>query len=134
MKADLIKGMLLIEEPSIYRLYEEMMQIANYFVAPVFMIALLIEYFGDYNFAGVVKKLLIITLFMSFFYQFHTHAVDVALESSSNLLQKVSPRNIFVKKWTEVKIKTKEKKEWGLVEKFAIPNLNDIVATAFFLI
>ena len=134
MKADLIKGMLLIEEPSIYRLYEEMMQIANYFVAPVFMIALLIEYFGDYNFAGVVKKLLIITLFMSFFYQFHTHAVDVALESSSNLLQKVSPRNIFVKKWTEVKIKTKEKADWGLIEKFAIPNLNDIVATAFFLI
>lgn len=134
MKNDLLRNMLLIEEPSVFKLYQEMMQIAGYFIAPVFLIAVLLEFFGDMNFGEIVKKLLVVTVFMTFFYQFHTQAVGIALESASETLQKVSPRNIFLKKWYEVKVRTREQKDWGLVEKFAIPNLNDFVGTAFFLI
>ena len=134
MKGDILRGMLLIEEPSVLKLHHEMMSIAGYFVAPVFMIAVILEFFGEMNFGEVVKKLLIVTVFMSLFYQVHQGATSLALSSASETLQKVSPRNIFVKKWHEVKLRTKEKKEWSLIEKFAIPNLNDLVATAFFLL
>lgn len=134
MKSDLLKSMLLIEEPSVLKLYQEMMQIAGYFIAPVFLIAILIEFFGDMNFGEIVKKLLVVTVFMTFFYQFHTTAVGIALESASDTLQKVSPRNIFAKKWYEVKVRTRDQKDWSLLEKFAIPNLNDLVGTAFFLL
>jgi hypothetical protein len=134
MKSDLLKNMLLIEEPSALKLYHEMMSIAGYFVAPVFLIALVLEFFGELKFGEVVKKLMIVTLFMTFFYQFHTQAVSIALESASETLQKVSPRNIFIKKWHEVKLRTREKKDWGLMERFAVPNVNDLVATAFFML
>lgn len=134
MRSDLLKNMLLIEEPSALKLYHEMMSIAGYFVAPVFLIALVLEFFGEMNFGDVIKKLMIVTLFMTFFYQFHTQAVGIALESASETLQKVSPRNIFIKKWHEVKLRTRDKKEWSLLEKFAIPNVNDLVATAFFML
>lgn len=133
MRQDILRGMLLINEPSVVKLYQEMTSIAQSFVAPVFLIALIIEFFGEMNFGGVVKKLLIVTLFMTFFYQFHEVAVSASLKAASETLQRVSPRNVFVKKWHEVKLRTKEKKEWSLIEKFAVPNLNDLVATAFFL-
>ena len=48
--------------------------------------------------------------------------------------KKVSPQNLFVKKWTDVKLKTKEDKLSGSFTKFFVPNLNDMLATAFFLL
>ena len=134
MKANMLKEMLLISEPSILKLYDEMMNIAGLFIAPVFLIALLLEYFGEMNFGEVVKKLFLITIFMSIFYQIHTKAVDIAFESAQNTLTKISPRNLFIKKWYYTKVKTHEKKEWNLINSFAIPNLNDIVATSFYIL
>ncbi len=133
MRGNILEEMLLIQEPSVIKLYEEMMKISGYFIAPVFTIGLLIEYFGEMDFAGVVRKLLLITLFMGSFYQFHTKAVGLSLETASYTLNKVSPRNLFVKKWFHVKVRTREQKQWSFLESFAIPNLNDLVATAFFL-
>lgn len=133
MRGNILEEMLLIQEPSVFKLYEEMMKISGYFIAPVFTIALLIEYFGEMDFGGVVRKLLLITIFMGSFYQFHTKAVSLSLETASYTLNKVSPRNLFVKKWFHVKVRTKEHKQWSFLESFAIPNLNDLVATAFFL-
>lgn len=131
---NILKEMLLIEDPSVFRLYQEMMDIAEYFIAPVFTIALLLEYFGEMNFGAVVKKLFVITIFMGAFYQFHSKAVELSLESASYTLKKVSPRNLFVKKWYHTKVRTKDKKEWNFIQSIVIPNLNDLLATAFFLL
>lgn len=131
---NILKEMLLIQDPSILRLYREMMDIAGYFVAPFFLIALILESFGEMNFGRVVIKLLLIIVFMGAFYEFHTKAVELSLESASITLKKVSPRNLFVKKWNYSKVKTKEKKEWNFIQSFAIPNLNDLLATGFFLL
>lgn len=130
----LLKEMLLIEEPSVFRLYKEMAEIATYFMAPVFTIALILEFFGDMDFGGLLKKLLIVSVFMGAFYHFHTAAVDLALDSASVTLKKVSPRNLFVKKWYYAKVKTTEKKEWNIIQSMVIPNLNDLLGTAFFLL
>ena len=130
---NLLRELLLIENPSGLRLYQEVMSIAGYFVAPVFTIALILEYFGDMNFAAVVKKLLLISVFMGSFYEFHTKAVELSLESASVMLTKVSPRNLFSKKWFETKVRTKEKRDWNFIQSLVIPNLNDLLATAFFL-
>ncbi len=134
MKTNLIREMLLIEDPSVFKLYTELTTIAQYFVAPVFMIAIIFEFFGDMNFFAVLKKLVIIIVFMSAFYQFHTAAVDTALETASITLQKVSPNNFFMKKWYEPKVRTADNKSWGSLERLAIPNLNDFLATALFVI
>ncbi len=131
---NILKEMLLIEEPSIFRLYKEMSSIASYFISPVFTIALIIEYFGELDFGGVVKKLLIITVFMGAFYQFHTTATEIALDNASYTLKKVSPRNLFVKKWYKTKVRTTEKRDWNFIQSIIIPNLNDLLGTAFFLL
>lgn len=131
---NIIREMLLIEEYSVFRLYKEMIQIAGYFVGPLFIIALIIEFLGDLDFGGVLKRLLVVMLVLSSFYGIHTKAVDLSLDVASKTLIKVSPKNLFVKKWYEGKIKTKEKKGWGYLESIAIPNLNDLLATAFFLL
>ena len=47
MNVNILQEMLLIEEKSVFKLYQEMMQIARYFVAPVFTIGLILEYFGQ---------------------------------------------------------------------------------------
>ncbi|OFZ16511.1 MAG: hypothetical protein A2X86_11990 [Bdellovibrionales bacterium GWA2_49_15] len=134
MNVNILQEMLLIEEKSIFNLYKEMMQIAGYFVAPVFTIGLILEYFGQMNFGAVVIKLFIITMFMSAFYEIHTAGVKLSLKTASITLQKVSPRNLFVKKWTTAKMKTTEKRDWNFIQSFAIPNLNDLIATIFFVL
>lgn len=131
---NILKEMLLIEEPSIFRLYKEMTSIATYFIAPVFTIALILEYFGEMDFGGVIKKLLLITVFIGAFYQFHSTATDLALENASYTLKKVSPRNLFVKKWYHTKVRTTEKRDWNFIQSLVVPNLNDLLATAFFLL
>ena len=45
--------MLLIEEPSVLNLYREMVRICSLFVAPLFLISLVLEYFGMMDFPGV---------------------------------------------------------------------------------
>jgi len=133
MKDNILSEMLLIHEGSVYKLYEEMRTIAGYLIAPAFSLALVLEYFGDMDFGGVIKKLLLISIFMGFFYEFHTKAIDLSLETASITLKKISPRNFFVKKWYNVKVRTTEQKQWGFLESFAVPNLNDLIATAFFI-
>lgn len=130
----ILEEMLLIKEPSVFRLYEEMTNIANYFVTPVFTIALILEYFTEMNFGSVIKKFLLITVFIGAFYQFHTKATSIAFEGATTTLRKVSPRNLFVKKWYQTKVKTTEKKNWNFIQSMVVPNLNDILATAFFLL
>lgn len=134
MSQDILRQMLLIEDPSIFKLYTEMTSIATYFVLPVFLIALCLEYFSDMKFFEVIKKLLIISIFITCFYGIHTTAVDLSLKSASLTLKKVSPKNLFVTKWYKSKVRTKKKKDWGFLDAFVIPNLNDLVATTFFVL
>ena len=132
--SNILQEMLLINDPSIFRLYKELINIANYFVAPVFTISLILEFFGQMNFSASVKKLFLVIIFMGSFYQFHTGATKVALESAGQTLRKVSPANLFVKKWNQAKIKTKKQKEWDSLKNMIIPNLNDLIGTAFFVL
>lgn len=135
MNTAILSQLLLLENPSIIKLYAEIMNIANYFVLPCFTIALIFEYFSDNNFGEVVKKLLLIVMFMTFFYQFHTQGSKIALKASSELLHKVSPSNLFIKNLSDIKIKTKEKtNSLNLIDKFIVPNLNDLVATLFYVL
>jgi hypothetical protein len=131
---NVLKDMLLIDDPSVFRLYQELIKICNYFIAPVFTIALLLEYFGEMNFAGAVKKLFLVVVFMGAFYGFHTAGTRIALDSANQTLKRVSPTNLFVKRWTQAKVKTKKHKGWDSLKSILIPNLNDLIGTAFFLL
>jgi hypothetical protein len=56
VKTDLLKSLLLIEEPNVYRLYQEFIEISRLLLAPAFLLALLLEYLGELDFLSVVKK------------------------------------------------------------------------------
>lgn len=129
-----IKEMLLIEEPTIQILKDEMMTISYWFVLPSFVIALCLEYFGDLKFGDVIKKLILILAFMSVFYSLHSQGVDLSFKASEEILKKVSPRNIFLKSWTETKVRTNEDASWNFIQKFSIPNINDLLGTSLFVL
>src|SRR5690606_15615590 len=101
---------------------------------PVFTISLILEYFGEMNFASSVKKLFLVIIFMGAFYGVHTQATHIALESASQTLRRVSPTNLFVKKWLQIKVKTKHQKGWDSLKSILIPNINDLLGTAFYLL
>jgi hypothetical protein len=131
---NILQEMLLIDDPSIFRLYQELIKIANYFIAPVFTISLILEFFGEMNFASSVKKLFLVVIFMGAFYNFHSSATAIALDSANKTLRRVSPTNLFIKKWTQSKIKTKKQKGWNALKDILIPNLNDLIGTSFFVL
>lgn len=134
MNQNIVKDMLLISDPSIFKLYKELGTIASLFIGPLFTTALVVEYFTEMKFGEVLKKLVLVTVFMGAFYGLHTKAVDISLKTATETLKKVSPGNLFIKKWYYGKIKTKEKKNWSGIEAFVIPNINDLVATLFFVL
>jgi len=129
-----IKDMLLIEEPTIQLLKDEIMNYSHWFILPSFVFALCLEYFTDLKFGEVIKKLILILTFMSVFYTVHTAGVDLSFKASEEILKKVSPKNIFLRSWTEVKVKTKDSANWNWIQKFAIPNINDLIGTALFIL
>jgi hypothetical protein len=138
--SEVLKNMLLIDEPTISLLKNEMTKIAGWFVLPSFVIALIWEYFADFKFYEVVKNLILILIFIGAFYSIHTEGVKLSLQGSEELLRRVSPQNIFLRKWSEVKVKTEyrknkveEKTGWHIIDRFVVPNLNDLLGTAMFL-
>lgn len=130
---DFLKDMLLVSSSESVLLAKEMSILALYFIMPAFLIALVIEYFNDWDFLGIIKKLILILLFLGFYPPIHQRAVDLSLNSAGQILKKISPKNLFIKKWLDTKVQTKEKADWNFLDKFAIPNLNDILGTSLFV-
>lgn len=131
---NVVKDMLLIEDQSVFKLYQELMKNADYFVAPMFTIALILEYFGEMNFKDVLKKLFVVIIFMSGFYTFHTKATQISLKSADVTLKKISPSNLFVKRLFEVKVRTKRDKSWSSLKDILVPSINDFLGTTFFFL
>lgn len=129
-----IKEMLLIEEPTVSILKDELLNVSRWFLIPSFAFALVLEFFGELQFTEVIKKLILVMVFMGAFYSIHKTGVDLSFKASEEILRKVSPQNIFLRKWTEVKVKTKEDTSWNLLQKFSIPNVNDLIGTSLFLL
>ncbi len=134
MRGNIMQEMLLLDEPSILRLYKEMHDFSLLFVGPFFTIALVLEYLGEMDFLGMLKKLLIVVVFMNCFYEVHTKAVQVSLETASATLRKVSPNNLFLKSWAYSKVKTAKKEgPWAILERLVVPDINDLIASGLFV-
>ena len=134
MNSSFIKDILLIQDKSIVLLHRELLSFCGYFVAPFFTVALVLEYLGAMDFGDVVKRLLIAVLVMSSFFYFHKTASDASLDFASDTLKKVSPRNLFMKKWSEKKVRTKLPSGWDYVWLGnSQDNINDLFGTALFL-
>jgi hypothetical protein len=134
MKSEFLRNLLLIEEPSVFRLYQEMTQISMMLIGPLFLLAVIFEFLGEMQFVEVLKKLFLISIFITFFYQLHSKAVDVSLRTASETLTRVSPDNIFTKRWTEGRIKTPKDESWSWAKSFALPNVNEMIGTTLFVL
>lgn len=133
MNTGVIRSMLLLDEPNISGLRLGIESYSKVFLSVVFVGAISWEFLTGMKFLEVVKNLVLTLVFMGCFYGFHTKAVDLSFKASEELLREVSPRNIFLKKWNEVKVKPTEKSKGNFIDKMVIPNLNDLLGTALFL-
>jgi hypothetical protein len=133
MNTGVIRSMLLLDEPNITGLRLGIESYSKVFLSVIFIGAISWEFLTGMKFLEVVKNLVLALAFMGCFYGFHTKAVDLSFQASEELLREVSPRNIFLKKWNEVKVKPTEKAKGNFIDKMVIPNLNDLLGTALFL-
>ncbi len=133
MNTGVIRSMLLLDEPNISGLRLGIESYSKVFLSVAFVGAISWEFLTGMKFLEVVKNLVLALVFMGCFYGFHTKAVDLSFQASEELLREVSPRNIFLKKWNEVKVKPTEKAKGNFIDKMVIPNLNDLLGTALFL-
>lgn len=134
MREDFLAELLLIEAPAVFRLYEQLNDIATYFVPPLFMLAILIEFFTDMDFFTILKKLLFVVLFINFFYHIHTLGADLSLRVAGQTLEQVSPNNLFLRSWYEPRVHTNTDESWGWFRSFAVPNLNDLIGTTLYVV
>ncbi len=134
MNTGVMRSMLLLDVPNISTLRIGVESYSKVFLSVAFVSALGWELATEMKFMGVVKNLVLALVFMGFFYQFHTKAVEVSFKASEELLREVSPRNIFLKKWNEVKVKNLDNSSGSFIDKIVVPNLNDLLGTALFLL
>jgi hypothetical protein len=131
-----VKEILLIEGAEAKGLYKELTAIATLFIGPMFLSSLVAQFFGEYDFLKVIKKLLIVSVVMTSFYTLHTRSVDLSMEVANKTFKKVSPKNVFRKKWYRATLSKRAKKSsttWELVKEFVTPALNDLIASTFFV-
>ena len=135
MSGNFLKDMLLIEAPAIIRYYDEIRVIAGYFVPPLFLVAVVLEFLSEFDFVKVLRKLLIVVLFINFFHEIHTYGSDLALKVAGDTLERVNPDNIFLREWYMPKNNTHSQAggSWGWLKEFVVPNLNDMIATALYV-
>lgn len=133
MNTGVIRSMLLLDEPNITALRIGIENSSKIFLSVAFISAITWEFLTGMKFLEVVKNLVLALVFMGCFYGFHTKAVDLSFKASEELLREVSPRNIFLKKWNEVKVKPTENAKGNFIDKLVVPNLNDLLGTALFL-
>lgn len=130
----MLESFLLIENKSLIELFLKIKTVAGFFVLPLFTLSLCIEFLTGFEFEKVIKKLIISLLFLSFFQGIHSDMSKKSLEFSSTLLSEVNPNHFILKKWYNKKLSTKEKKSWDFFERLTIPNINDLVANALFVL
>jgi len=134
MNTGAMKSMLLLDVPNISNLRLGVENYSKVFLLVAFVGALTWEFVTDMKFMAVVKNLVLALIFMGCFYQFHTKAVELSFKASEELLREVSPRNIFLKKWNEVKVSKLENGNGSFIDKVLVPNINDLLGTALYLV
>lgn len=134
MEEKVLESFLLIENKSLIDLFLKIKNVSGFFLLPLFTLSLSVEFLTNFEFEKVIKKLIISTLFLSFFQGIHVEVTKSSLDFSSSLLREVSPDHFILKKWYREKLKTKEKKTWDFFERLTIPNINDLVANALFVL
>ncbi len=122
-----MEEILLINEPSIEKLFTELKSISRLLIFPAFGIALIKEYLSNFDFIGVLKALIISVLFLSYFPKFHQEAVKMSLKTSTELLNKISPNNKFFG------VAKSEKENKNLFETL-LGGFEDLVANFFYFL
>jgi len=132
---NVIQDFLLIENHQIFKLYQEFLKISLMLVGPCFLVAICIEFLGGNQFTEVLKKLVIIILFMNFFYSFHKEVTYTGLKLASTTIKKISPNNFFLKGAWSKKVETKYNFKSLLNGSIFYANIvNDIVTEVLYVL
>jgi len=122
-----MEEILLIKEPSIEKLFNELRNIARLALLPAFAVGLLKEYATDFNFIAVFKALIISVLFLSYFPKIHTDATKASLSIATDVLNKISPNNKFFGV-------VKDEKENKSLFETLLGGFEDLVANFFYFL
>lgn len=130
-----LESILLFKEPSILKIGQALETISSEWRIVAFQASILVEFLGKWNFADVIKRLIISLLFIGSFETIHIKATDFSLSSASQLIKTFQPDNMFLKDTHAKKaITKKEKSNWipGFIED-QLPDWNNMIATVLYV-
>lgn len=100
MKANVIQDLLFLPNSEITYIARYIHDISLKFISAVFIINLVIEYFREWKFHLVLRQTLIALIAIYSFTTIHQKGVEYSFEGSSQLINKYSKNNHFIKNWT----------------------------------
>jgi hypothetical protein len=126
MENNVIADLLFIQNQEAIRVSHYILQICQKFLGVFFLAGTILEFFADWNFSGVLKRLLFASILLVSFESMLIKGVGLSFEISGTLLKRFSPNNNLVKAFQ--KAKTQHQKENTTPSKIfgylrAIPNL-----------
>lgn len=102
-----LKDLLLITNPNVLSLADYLNRTALLFILPCFYMAIICEYFTNWNFKDVAKRALIAFLAIKLLTPLHVSFVNESLTISSQLVKKYSPQNKFLTAYNHTKMDRK---------------------------
>lgn len=136
MENNVIADLLFIQNQEAIRVSHYILQICQKFLGVFFLLGTILEFFGDWHFSGVLKRLLFASILLVSFESMLIKGVNLSFEISQTLLKRFSPNNNLVKTFQKAKAEhqkenTNQSKIFGYLR--AIPNLLIDSATSIIL-
>lgn len=127
MESNVIADLLFIQNPQAIRVSHYILECSQKFLGVFFLLGTILEFAADWNFAGVLKRLIFASILLVSFESMLIKGVNLSFEISGTLLKRFSPNNNLVKAFQ--KAKSESLKENGAKSQAifgylrAIPNL-----------
>jgi hypothetical protein len=127
MESNVIADLLFIQNPQAIRVSHYILECSQKFLGVFFLLGTILEFFADWNFSGVLKRLIFASVLLVTFESMLIKGVNLSFEISQTILKRFSPNNNLVKAMQKAKSEALNEKGQKSATIFghlkALPNL-----------
>jgi hypothetical protein len=127
MENNVIADLLFIQNPQAIRVSHYILECSQKFLGVFFLLGTILEFFAEWNFSGVLKRLIFASVLLVSFESMLIKGVNLSFEISQTLLKRFSPNNQLMKGFQKAKAEWEKEKGTKSISAFgylkAIPNL-----------
>ncbi len=127
MENNVIADLLFIQNQEAIRVSQYILECSQKFLGVFFLLGTILEFFHEWNFSGVLKRLIFASILLVSFESMLIKGVNLSFEISGTLLKRFSPNNHLVKEFKKAQANHNKENNNKSASRFgylkAIPNL-----------